>query len=156
MLLDLRVLMMSSSAAFSYCLVRFSDILWRPKPSLWKEPSGSASGLSELQFMRKKGEREKQRQKYYNVAMRQGHSKSRPFNLMTIQLKTYFVIIYFTLQLYYILIIRLGDKMYLLIFIQPKTSGPNTPLLSDNDHQLQYTHTHTHTHTHTVSFNPSF
>ncbi|TNN75156.1 hypothetical protein EYF80_014566 [Liparis tanakae] len=57
MLLDLRVLTMSSSAAFSNCLVRFSDMLWRPKPSLWNESSGSAlaSGLSELQLMREKG-----------------------------------------------------------------------------------------------------
>lgn len=55
MLLNFRVLMISSWEAFSYCLVRFSDILWRPKPSLWNEVSGSASGLSELQFTRKTG-----------------------------------------------------------------------------------------------------
>lgn len=83
MLLDLRVLTMSSWEAFSYCLVRFSDILWRPKPSLWNEVSASASGLSELQFI--KEEREKDRKKYYNVAIRNGkqsHSNTMPLNQM--------------------------------------------------------------------------
>lgn len=49
MLLDLRVLMMSSWAASPNCLVRFSDMLCRPKPSRWKAASGSLwSGLPEL------------------------------------------------------------------------------------------------------------
>lgn len=49
MLLDLRVLMISSWEASPNCLVRFSDMLWRPKPSLWKAPSGwFSSGVAEL------------------------------------------------------------------------------------------------------------
>lgn len=82
MLLDLRVLTISSWEGLSNCLVRFSDILWRPKPSLWNEVSGSASGLSELQFMKKKG---KDRQRYFNVAIingKQRHFNSIPFKPM--------------------------------------------------------------------------
>ncbi len=42
MLLDLRVFMMSSWLASPYCLVRFSDMLCLPKPSLWNTPSSLA------------------------------------------------------------------------------------------------------------------
>lgn len=56
MLLDLRVLMISSWAASPNCLVRFSDMLWRPNPSRWNEASGSlSSGLRVL-----KGEEEEE------------------------------------------------------------------------------------------------
>lgn len=48
MLLDLRVLTMSSWPASPYCLVRFSDMLCLPKPSLWNTPSSLA-----LEEMRK-------------------------------------------------------------------------------------------------------
>ena len=49
MLFDLRVLMISSWEASPNCLVRFSDMLWRPNPSLWKAASESfSSGLREL------------------------------------------------------------------------------------------------------------
>lgn len=53
MLLDLRVLMMSSWLASPYCLVRFSDMLCLPKPSLWNAPSSLA--LEEL----REGQRER-------------------------------------------------------------------------------------------------
>lgn len=52
MLLDLRVLMMSSWPASPYCLVRFSDMLCLPKPSLWNCPSALA--LEELQRERER------------------------------------------------------------------------------------------------------
>lgn len=49
MLFDLRVLMISSWEASPNCLVRFSDMLCRPKPSLRNAGSGSfGSGLREL------------------------------------------------------------------------------------------------------------
>lgn len=47
-LFDLRFLIKSSWAASAYCLVRFSDMLCRPKPSRRNMSSISASGLSEL------------------------------------------------------------------------------------------------------------
>lgn len=53
-LLVLRLLTISSWAASLYCLVRFSDMLCRPKPSLWNRPSISASGLSVLTDRRNK------------------------------------------------------------------------------------------------------
>lgn len=49
MLLDLRVLMISSWEASPNCLVRFSDMLCLPKPSRWNAGSGSPwSGIPEL------------------------------------------------------------------------------------------------------------
>lgn len=49
MLFDLRVLMISSWEASPNCLVRFSDMLCRPKPSLRNAGSGSfGSGLRDL------------------------------------------------------------------------------------------------------------
>lgn len=55
MLLDLRVLMMSSWLASPYCLVRFSDMLCLPKPSLWNTPSSLA--LEVLREWERKRER---------------------------------------------------------------------------------------------------
>lgn len=49
MLLDFRVLTKSNWLASPNCLVRFSDMLCRPNPSLWKARDGSTSGLKVLE-----------------------------------------------------------------------------------------------------------
>ena len=63
MLLDLRVWMISSWLASPNCLVRFSDTLWRAKPSRRNEASGSVSGLRELEEERRRTRRRRRKRR---------------------------------------------------------------------------------------------